>query len=300
MSPGNPAMTPSPHINTVKIIYFSGTGSTARVADAFESELTKRGISVIKSEIKQGNICSDEKEDLLILLYAVHAFNAPRIVYQWIDSLSGKREIPTAVISVSGGGEITPNTACRLSSIRRLERKNYRVVYEKMIVMPSNWVMKTDDGLAIRLLNILSSKVERIVDDLLQGVVRRTRPKSIDRVFSRIGEMEKTGARFFGRNLRVNVKCNSCGWCVKNCSANNITMLDNKPVFGERCILCLKCIYGCPKQAIEARTLKFIILKEGYDLKALEKRMHGIQPAAVEDLAKGYIWKGVKKYLLED
>ena len=293
-------MTSAFQIKTVKIAYFSGTGSTARVADAFENELNRRGLPVTKSEIRGGNLYSDEKEDLLILLFAVHAFNAPRIVYQWIDSLSGAKKIPVAVISVSGGGEITPNTACRLSSIRRLEKKNYRVVYEKMMVMPSNWVMRTDDGLAIRLLDVLPSKVECIVDDLLEGVVCRTRPKLIDRVFSRIWEMEKTGARFFGRNLRVNAKCNSCGWCAKNCSANNITMLDNKPAFGEKCILFLKCIYGCPKQAIEAGTFKFIVLKEGYDLKALEKRMQGIHPAPVEDLAKGYIWKGVKKYLLED
>lgn len=293
-------MTPSSQIETVKIAYFSGTGSTARVADAFENELNRRGLSVIKSEIRGGNLNSDEKEDLLILLFAVHAFNAPRVVYQWIASLSSEKQIPVAVISVSGGGEISPNTACRLSSIHRLEKKNYRVVYEKMIVMPSNWVMKTDDGLAIRLLRVLPFKVERIVDDLLQGVVRRTRPKLIDRVFSRIGEMEKTGARFFGRDLRANANCNSCGWCAKNCPVNNITMLENKPAFGDNCILCLKCIYGCPKQAIRAGTLKFIVLKEGYDLNALEKRMQGIKLAPVDNLTKGYLWKGVKKYLLED
>lgn len=293
-------MTPSSQIETVKIAYFSGTGSTARVADTFENELNRRGLSVIKSEIRGRNLNSDEKEDLLILLFAVHAFNAPQVVYQWIASLSSAKQIPVAVISVSAGGEISPNTACRLSSIHRLEKKGYRVVYETMMVMPSNWIVKTDDGLAIRLLRILPYKVERIVDDLLQGVVRRTRPKLIDRVFSRIGEMEKTGARFFGRDLRANVNCNSCGWCAKNCPVNNIEMINSAPSFGENCILCLKCIYSCPKKAIEAGTLKFIIVKEGYDLNALEKRMQGIKLAPVENLAKGYLWKGVKKYLLED
>jgi hypothetical protein len=158
-------MTSAFHIKTVKIAYFSGTGSTARVADTFENELNRRGLPVTKSEIRGGNLHSDEKEDLLILLFAVHAFNAPRIVYQWIDSLPGAKKIPVAVISVSGVERSRPNTACRLSSIRRLKRKNYRVVCEKMIVMPSNWVMKTDDGLAIRLLDVLPSKVEHIVDD---------------------------------------------------------------------------------------------------------------------------------------
>ena len=56
-----------------------------------------------------------------------------------------------------------------------------------MVVMPSNWIVKTDDGLAIRLLEILPLKVEHIADDLQAGIVRRTRPKLLDRIFSRAG-----------------------------------------------------------------------------------------------------------------
>ena len=287
-------------ISKVKIAYFSGTGNTARVADTLEKELTERGISVTKLEIRAENPPSGDNEDLLILLFAVHAFNAPGIVYQWIDSLSRDRPVPAAVISVSGGGEMTPNTACRVSSIRKLEKKHYTVVYEKMVVMPSNWVVKTDDGLAIRLLEILPSKVERVADDLLAGVVRRTRPKFIDRIFSRFGEMEKTGTKFFGERIRVNENCNGCGWCEKKCPANNISMQNSRPIFGRECFLCLKCIYGCPSKALKAGAFKFIILKEGYDLKAIEKRMRGISPVPIETLAKGFLWKGVKQYLLED
>jgi flavodoxin len=62
----------------VRIAYFSGTGNTARVANTLEKELTGRGLSVIKTEIRKGNFSSDNKVDLLILLFAVHAFNAPR------------------------------------------------------------------------------------------------------------------------------------------------------------------------------------------------------------------------------
>lgn len=101
--------------------------------------------------------------------------------------------------------------------------------------------------------------------------------------------MEKTGTKFFGQKIRVNENCNGCGWCEKKCPANNISILDNRPIFGRECLLCLKCIYGCPNKALNAGTFKFIILKEGYDLKAIEKRMKGIKPAPVEDLAKGYL-----------
>ncbi|MDY9925554.1 hypothetical protein [Methanosarcina sp.] len=159
-------------INKVKIAYFSGTGSTARVADALEREFTAYEISVIKLEIRAGNIVSGDKEDLLILLFAVHAFNAPKVVYKWIDSLSSNnnRPVHAAVISVSGGGEMTPNTACRVSSIRKLERKNCKVVYEKMVVMPSNWFVKTDDRLAIRLLEIRHQRLSVSLTTFWQGL----------------------------------------------------------------------------------------------------------------------------------
>lgn len=293
-------METSRQIKKIKIAYFSGTGSTARVAVALEKELARRDVSVMMSGIRAGVLPSDDDEDLLVLLFAVHACNAPEIVYRWIDSIHNERPIPAAVISVSGGGEISPNTACRLSSIGRLEKKGYNVFYEKMIVMPSNWIVKTHDHLAIRLLEVLPLKAARIVDDLLAGVTRRTRPKLIDRVFSKIGEMEKRGAKIFGKRIRVNANCNGCGWCAMNCPADNISMVDGRPVFGGECLLCLKCIYGCPNSALEPGMFKFITVKEGYDLKALEKKMEGVELAPVEDLAKGYLWKGVKDYLLED
>ena len=287
-------------INKVKIAYFSGTGGTARVAYSIERELKARSVSVMMSGIRAGVLPSDDEEDLLVLLFAVHAFNAPEIVYQWIDSLPADRPVPVAVISVSGGGEISPNTACRLSSIRRLEKRGYGVIYERMIVMPSNWIAKTDDGLSIRLLRILPVKSRDIVDDLLAGTVRRTRPGIIDRIFSGIGELEKRGAKNIGENIRVNDNCNGCGWCSENCPANNIRMSPDRPVFGKDCLLCLKCIYGCPNKALGSGTFSFIIVKEGYDLNALEKRMDGVELVPVEELAKGYLWRGVKKYLLED
>jgi len=123
--------------------------------------------------------------------------------------------------------------------------------------------VKTDDRLAIRLLWVLPSKVELIVEDQLAGVVHRIRPKFIDHIFSKFGELEKIGTKFFGERIRINENYNGCGWCEKKCPANNISLLDSSPVFGRKCVLCLKCIYGCPSKALVAGTFKFIILKEG-------------------------------------
>ncbi len=287
-------------IKQVKMVYFSGTGGTAKAADCFEKVFEAHGVAVAKCQLRRGQRPSEGKEDLLVVLYAVHACNAPEPVYEWISSLQKVKGMPAAVISVSGGGEIPPNTACRVSCIRMLEKKGYEVVYERMLVMPSNWIVPTVEPLAVRLLEVLPVKVEQAVGALLTGKRHRTKPVWIDRVFSWIGELEKSGGRMFGRKIKVNEACNGCGWCERSCPGGNIRLKDDRPVFGGECLLCLKCIYGCPNKALAPGTAKFIVVKSGYDLRDFEGRTSGVGPAEVESLAKGYLWKGVKDYLLDN
>ncbi|MDD2216113.1 MAG: hypothetical protein PHR60_08170, partial [Eubacteriales bacterium] len=102
-------------IKAVRIVYFSGTGGTARAAACFDASFRKRGVKtknleITMSAVKRDYLVSDNlKEDLLILLYPVHAFNAPEPIYKWIDDNTDNQTTRAVVISVSGGGEITPN-----------------------------------------------------------------------------------------------------------------------------------------------------------------------------------------------
>ncbi|HEY5576526.1 MAG TPA: hypothetical protein VIK34_07400, partial [Clostridiaceae bacterium] len=89
------------------------------------------------------------------------------------------------------------------------------VLYEKMIVMPSNIFVKTGDELALRLLEILPSKVEGIVKEVLAGVTHRTKPNRINRCVSLIGEFEKSGTGCFGKRISAGENCDGCGGVVK-------------------------------------------------------------------------------------
>ncbi len=50
--------------------------------------------------------------------------------------------------------------------------------------MPSNMNPATPDSLAVRLLEVLPQKAQRIADDLLAGVRRRTKPGLLNRTMS--------------------------------------------------------------------------------------------------------------------
>ncbi len=287
-------------IRSVNIVFFTGTGGTARIAKSMEEEFIKNGVQVFKTELN-GKSINRMTSDLLIILFPVYALNAPKPIDDMIAKLPFGKGQPTAVLSVSGGGEITPNTACRVSTIRGLKRKGYHVYYENMFVMPSNFLITYEDILSAMILQKSTDFSKQVVTEILQGTKRRTKPKFLDRILSKILVIEKIGCKLFGKNLKTNGKCNGCAWCAKQCPRKNIKMKNGRPSFGWRCIICLRCVYGCPKKAIFPGIGKFIVLKEGYNLKKLEdntKDLTNFPP--ISDIAKGKALSGVKKYLEEN
>ena len=112
-----------------------------------------------------------------------------------------------------------------------------------------------------------------------------------------ISRKEKKGAHRFRKLLMIDNHCTRCGWCVENCPVKSIEMDSGKPTFLNQCIICLRCIYGCPTNAIRVKV--FPILKAGFNLENLEKRMQDVELQPIEKCSKGFLWKGVQKYLLE-
>lgn len=278
---------------------YSGTGNTKKVADCFINTLAARGVEADLFAIRAGNPYPDEPKDLLIITFPVHAFNAPDGIYRWIRALPEGLGRKAAVISVSGGGDAFPQRSSRAGCISRLKKKGYDVVYDKMLAMPSNWMVPTDEAVAHKLLEVLPRKVSRIVDDLLAGRARREKFHPADRLISHIMEIEKVGARRFGRRLQCGANCSGCGWCAENCPAGNIQMENGRPRFMDRCNMCLGCVYGCPRQAVSPGMMKSVAIAGGFSLKKLESGM-AASGSANTALPKGVLWKGLTAYLEED
>ncbi len=280
----------------IKIAYFSGTGCTEFVAETVANEFKARGHRVLFCNIRNIND-NNEDFDLLIICFVVHACNAPEPVMEWVRNLEKVNNKPTVVISVSGGGEVTPNLACRVPLKKALKKKNYQLIYEKMLVMPSNWIVETKQKLCLKLLEILPYKVSFIVNDILIGNKNFTFPLPGNRILTMLGSLERIGAHSFGKNIKVEKTCNGCGKCVKQCPVSNITLKDNKPAFDKKCILCLNCIYSCPKKALTPTIMKFVVIKNGFSLKELLEKPFSNDEIDLDNEAKGIAWIGVKRYL---
>lgn len=290
----------------VLVAYFSGTGGVQRVANTFEEILVKRNYEVIKHsmDITEFNNYKDKysdivnEVDIIIVLYPVYAFGAPRPVDIWVENLPKTNKLPVVVVSISGGGEIWPNTSCRVVTIKGIEKKGYDIVYEKMMVMPANIFCKVNDDLAMHLINAIPTNVNKILNQVFSNKRRRSRLRISTRILMPLTSIEKNSSSKFSKNLIVKEGCTGCGWCSTNCPMENIELKDNKPIFKNNCIVCLRCYYGCPKGAIYNEKAKGILLKEGFNLDKVEKRMQGIGLKPIKECCKGIAWIGVKKYLV--
>jgi len=258
-------MTDNPQVD---ICYFSGTGNTAHVADLYRQAFAERGRPVTVTpieDVQAGRVPHPAGEGLLGVGYPVHALNAPRLVFEYLDALppgEGRR-----VFTFRTAGDPFMQGGATNMVRSRLLARGYDVVHEQLIVMPGNVVVGYDARLVGQLARRAAVLVPQAVDDILAG--RRVLQTS--RALTRLVTMgfsagERRGARYFGRMLRATGACSHCGVCARICPTGNITMDDGQVRFDDTCTLCMRCIYACPERAIVPRLLRFFVLRDGYDL----------------------------------
>ena len=258
-------------IKSIVIFYFSATGNTERVVNNTASELLEQGLEVKKLNIEDQSVSDEildlEQFDLIGLAYPIYGFGTPKIIDEFIDTFpqgSGKK----LFLFKTGADFISINHNASFDLINELERKNYLVFYDRIIVMGSNWVLGYPDALVKQLDSLAEKKIKHMCHEILQLKKRRFKTgKFLKSLSLGISRLEKNyGSKSFGKSLRNDSNCTFCSICSKNCPRGNIQILNGSVIFGEKCIWCMRCVYNCPQNAIYSKGLNFCILKNGYDL----------------------------------
>ena len=263
-------------MKNIRIDYLTGTGGSELIARLLANKLKNENLNIEVNKIFRDNIKSVEKieTDYYILIFPVHSFNAPKPIYEWVEHLAGNN-CKTAVISVSGGGNIITNSACRCKTVKLLKKSNFNVIYEEMVRMPNNWVKAPEKKKYTTILSKLPNKIDEISQTVISEKRKRKIIYWVDYLISALGEAEKKGTHKFGKGIQVLETCIGCGLCAKNCCSSNISMESKTlsdihiPKFGNQCDMCLGCVYNCPKKALKPTYGAFQIDKNGYDIHSM-------------------------------
>ena len=234
------------------ILWFSGTGNSAAVADKLSGIL---GDKTERIDLANPKTYPAPDKDRIIWVMPVHSWGMPKKMASFIKqvSIDGADKANHFLVATCGDD-------CGLTHKRwrkELRRRGWKAVAAHSVEMPNTYVLlpgfNTDsDILAQTKLDRMPERVARIahaikcsskIDDIVKGHFAWIKSYLIYPLFMKLLTSPKP--------LTGTDKCISCGKCVAVCPMKNIRLERNdKPEWGKNCILCLGCYHICPRHAV--------------------------------------------------
>lgn len=240
----------------VLLIYFSGTGNTKILTELYRAELENNNCEVtVVSLPDSGEQINPAAFDLIGIGYPIHAFNAPEIILDYckaLKKLPKNADKKRAFIYKTSGEPVRMSDASSLKMRKILKKRGYEVYGEYQYVMPYNIIFRHSDKAAYRMLETAKALVPVDAKEILSNIKHLPDKPPFGGLVSWVLRIEHPGARLIGRFYHVEKdKCKDCGLCVNTCPAKNINYDKNgKIVFGGNCMMCMRCAFNCPKNAI--------------------------------------------------
>jgi ferredoxin/flavodoxin len=242
-----------------EIYYFSGTGNSLMVARDLAEKINGALIPVT-AVIDQDRIQTDAT--VIGVVFPIYDFKPPRIIMQFIRKLDNPGEKYIFAVCTYG---ITPGKAMRHVE-KELKVCGGNLAGGFAVHMPHNGFGSEVFSGAEHAQMFASWKQQReIISDYIlarkQGTIE-TSNMVISVLFSGIFLKAIpillplfTQVLLKGWNslsLIADEKCNGCGICQRICPVDNITLIDNRPVWSDHCEKCFGCLHWCPQEAIQA------------------------------------------------
>ena len=231
------------------ILVFSGTGNSLYVAELLASPscLDDRVVRFPESvQAKPG--------ERVVWCFPVYSWGVPPVVIKWMQTVAPGLKGSGRHYAVMTCGDDTGNTP---GQWRRLVRKlGFEPATAFSVQMPNTYVLMkgfdTDPAeVAKEKIAAAPARVRLIADHIKNDTpgdmcVRGSWP----RVKSGIIYPWFVRYAMSPRPFHPTEQCVGCGLCARTCPLKNITMIDNRPAWGDNCALCLRCYHICPHHAV--------------------------------------------------
>ncbi|MGN0796328.1 MAG: EFR1 family ferrodoxin [Christensenellales bacterium] len=278
------------------VIYiFTGSNNTERIANCFAEEFKSNGVETdVFIWEKDKQIPNPNDYDLVGLGFPIHGFNPPKVFIDMVKTFPLTHNKPTFMFKV-GGEPLWLNNSAGQKTYRILKRKGYKFLTDRLFVMPYNMIFRHNDGMAKHMWIYAKAYAKVTAQDVLEGKCEKVKLPFIKRMHSFFFRIEWGFYKLNGKFFKVKKdKCVDCGKCVRICPAKNISVKNGKIKFGGNCIMCTRCSFNCPTNAINIGLLNAWKVNGSYRLDNLEKDDNLQFPYITENTKGGY--KLYKKY----
>ena len=250
-------------MKSVLILYFSGVGSTKKIAELIYNELVQ-SCKVDISSIESKNIPNINSYDALVVGTPTYHAAPAKIMMSYLDALppfrtSKYNNIPKANKTVA----FIYNTCglCSLNTNRilakKLQEKNIATIIDKAYRSPAS------DGSILapfikRFFEFEKDICKKINSDCAEFVRLLNNGNSKPyiptfKLASIINGPNKAAGQFFTLKLHLHKnKCSKCGYCIKKCPHSAFSMgAYGYPLFNsKKCENCYRCVHHCPHLAL--------------------------------------------------
>jgi ferredoxin len=241
------------------IYYFTGTGNSLAAAKKIAAILDDCELVPIASmKETQGDIVPEAER--VGIICPVYFAGLPAMVASFATrlDLARVRYVFSVLTYGGGGGE---SALVQLDGILK-KRCGRGLSAGYFVVMPGNYILMYEPPTGEKQETILASaegELRKITEDIVQ-CRKQPLPRSLLSWFLYTLLYSWFISHVHNKDLKFSVsdECTSCGTCAAICPADNIKLVDKKPVWKHHCELCCGCIHLCPAGAIQAgsRTMK--------------------------------------------
>ena len=234
------------------IYYFTGTGNSLAVAKKIAAAAGDCRIVSIAS-VKDMEEINPGKGRVGIIC-PVYFLGLPAMVGSFARRINlSQSQYVFAVVTLGGFGVST--SLQQLDDI--LKEHSHRGLDAGFgVKMPGNYVLMYSPPSEEKQKGIFITADKKISD--ITGKISRSEQEKIPRSFflrllyNHFYIKHISHIHDADRHFTVSDRCTSCGHCAAICPADNIVILEGKPVWKHQCELCCGCIHICPVKAIQA------------------------------------------------
>ncbi len=235
-------------IESVKLAYFSPTGTTKAIVQAVAGQIKPSATELIDITLADGRkqLLKASEKDLLVVGVPVYAGRVPVLVSEWLQTIE-TAQTPTVCIVVYGNRDFDD----ALLELKDIIQSRGGVPIAGAAFIGEHSLSNAETPIAVARpdasdlsqAEAFGRKIEQILPTLFAA------DKAPDLEVPGKYPYRELMARPLLDFIAVSDECIQCGTCAQVCPVGAVDALNSSLMAAEKCIRCCACIKACPQQA---------------------------------------------------